>query len=221
MTDDLRKRIAHAIHRYDNHHALSGNDIPSRHHYGEADLVLAALKPELDALDALRQVARGYCPACGRGDASPTVEDWEQQKQRADEAESRLAHLQQSSEAAGRLLTRTNDERNQLRAALARVAALAEQYPAGIDTALIHAALDPSAASPPAWTPPPPGDTREQLPPAVLAAIRPGPYLSTACHAAFLCETSEPSDVLAAWPQRLHARCRINNKFTGQNCICG
>lgn len=65
-------------------------------------------------LDALRQVARGYCPACGRGDAAPTVTDWEQQKQRADRAE----------------------------AALARVQQLADEYPAGIDTALIHEALD-------------------------------------------------------------------------------
>lgn len=73
----------------------------------------------------------------------------------------------------------------------------------------------------PAWTPPPPGSTREQLPDVVLAAIRPGPYLSTACHAAFLCETSEPTEELAGWPQRLHARCRINNKFTGKTCVCG
>jgi hypothetical protein len=45
-------------------------------------------------LAALRQVARGYCPACGRGDAAPTVEDWEQQKQRADQVEEllRIAH---------------------------------------------------------------------------------------------------------------------------------
>jgi hypothetical protein len=41
--NDLRNVIARAIHRYDNHHALSGNDIPSAHHYGEADAVLAAL----------------------------------------------------------------------------------------------------------------------------------------------------------------------------------
>jgi hypothetical protein len=65
-------------------------------------------------LDALRAVARGYCPACGRGDAAPTVTDWEEQKQRADRAET----------------------------ALARIAALADEYPAGIDTALIHEALD-------------------------------------------------------------------------------
>ena len=42
-------------------------------------------------LAALRAVARGYCPDCGRGDAAPTVEDWEQQKQRADHAEATLA----------------------------------------------------------------------------------------------------------------------------------
>ncbi|KOV86086.1 MULTISPECIES: hypothetical protein [unclassified Streptomyces] len=34
-------------------------------------------------LAALRAVARGYCPHCGRGDAAPTVEDWEQERQSA------------------------------------------------------------------------------------------------------------------------------------------
>jgi septal ring factor EnvC (AmiA/AmiB activator) len=83
--------------------------------------VKTALQPELDQLAALRQVARGYCPDCGRGDAAPTVEDWEQQKQRADQAEGRLAHLQASSEAVGRFLTRTVDERDRLRAVLAEI----------------------------------------------------------------------------------------------------
>ncbi|MFI5473172.1 hypothetical protein ACIA6D_23395 [Streptomyces cacaoi] len=41
-------------------------------------------------LAALRQVSRGYCPACGRGDAAPTVADWEQQKQRADQLDTVL-----------------------------------------------------------------------------------------------------------------------------------
>ena len=40
---EMRQAIAHAIHRYDNHHALSGNDMPSAYHYGEADAVLAVL----------------------------------------------------------------------------------------------------------------------------------------------------------------------------------
>jgi hypothetical protein len=47
----LRKLIAHAIHRYDNHHALSGNDIPSEHHYGEADAVLSVLPASVDRAD--------------------------------------------------------------------------------------------------------------------------------------------------------------------------
>lgn len=51
------------------------------------DLELTTL---YDQLDALRAVARGYCPACGRGDAAPTVTDWEQQKRRADQAEELL-----------------------------------------------------------------------------------------------------------------------------------
>lgn len=51
--------------------------------------------PQLDALHAelaaLRQIARGYCPHCGRGDAAPTVADWEQQRHRADQLAA-LAH---------------------------------------------------------------------------------------------------------------------------------
>jgi hypothetical protein len=46
-------------------------------------------------LAALRAVARGYCPACGRGDAAPTVADWEQQKQRAEHAEAVIARARE------------------------------------------------------------------------------------------------------------------------------
>jgi hypothetical protein len=60
--------------------------------YRVRDAVLDAIRPELDALAALRTVARGYCPHCGRGDAAPTVTDWEQQKQRADQVEE-LLHI--------------------------------------------------------------------------------------------------------------------------------
>lgn len=120
----LRDEIAQAIHRYDNHHALSGNDIPSRHHRGEADAVIALLHREWPWLRA--------------------------------EAE----------------------ELAEARAALARVQALAVECPAGIDTALIDEALD--GTQPAAWTPPPPGSTREQLPDHLLALIEPGSYRSTA-----------------------------------------
>ncbi|MFF6781407.1 hypothetical protein [Streptomyces sp. NPDC012510] len=44
-------------------------------------------------LEALRAVARGYCPACGRGDAAPTVEDWEHERDRAQRAEAALREV--------------------------------------------------------------------------------------------------------------------------------
>ncbi|MDX3520741.1 hypothetical protein [Streptomyces scabiei] len=46
-----------------------------------------ALDDLYEQLEALRAVARGYCPDCGRGDAAPTVADWETQRRRADTAE--------------------------------------------------------------------------------------------------------------------------------------
>ncbi|MEU9310903.1 hypothetical protein [Streptomyces sp. NPDC048256] len=64
-----------------------------------ATAVQTKLQPEFDALDALRQVARGYCPACGRGDAAPTVEDFEQQRKRAEVAENRLRLAHQARRA--------------------------------------------------------------------------------------------------------------------------
>lgn len=76
------------------------------------------------------------------------------------------------------------------------------------------------------WMPPPPGDTREQLPDHLLALIDMPSYLSTACEAAGALETAagtrrEQAGELAAWQERLHARCRTNNKYTGQLCMCG
>jgi hypothetical protein len=76
--------------------------------------VIEALGRSETELAALRAVARGYCPACGRGDAAPTVADWERERQRAEEAEGRLAHLQATSEAAGIVLDRTAAERDAL-----------------------------------------------------------------------------------------------------------
>ncbi|MFF3511559.1 hypothetical protein [Streptomyces sp. NPDC002573] len=46
-----------------------------------------------EELAALRAVARGYCPDCGRGDAAPTLADWEQQKQRADQLAATLREV--------------------------------------------------------------------------------------------------------------------------------
>ncbi|MFH9072706.1 hypothetical protein [Streptomyces alboflavus] len=73
------------------------------------------------------------------------------------------------------------------------------------------------------WTPPPPGDTREQLPTHLLDLITPEPYESTACQTARLLDDAirqHPGQAaeLTMWRDRLYARCRINHKFTGELC---
>lgn len=84
---------------------------------------------------------------------------------------------------------------------------------------------DGAEANPSAWTPPPPGDTREQLPPHILNLIRPylRGYTSTACATAgYLAEAiadqPEHRDELIEWRQQMLARCRRNQKYTGEIC---
>lgn len=77
----------------------------------------------------------------------------------------------------------------------------------------------------PDWTPPPPGDTREQLPDAILGLIEARPYTSTACETAgLLAEASalhpEQAGELSGRADRMHQRCRINHKYTGRLCDC-
>ena len=85
-----------------------------------------ALDALYEQLAALRAVARGYCPECGRGDAGPTAEHWEQQRKRADEAEAQLrlvdAMRQQNLDAAAAATQRAETAE----AAAGRVRALAE-----------------------------------------------------------------------------------------------
>ena len=83
------------------------------------------------------------------------------------------------------------------------------------------------------WTPPPPGDRREQLPDHLLALIRDRlpDYLSTACQTAdaVACTATYPGsgvprplyDEIREHAEWLHERCRTNQKFTGQPCTCG
>ena len=58
----------------------AGEWLPLSARKAVAVAVVDELKPELDAPAALREVARGYCPECGRGDAAPTVQDWERER---------------------------------------------------------------------------------------------------------------------------------------------
>ncbi|MDK1473652.1 hypothetical protein QNO07_09490 [Streptomyces sp. 549] len=73
----------------------------------------------------------------------------------------------------------------------------------------------------------PPGGTGELLPVLVRAAIRPHltGYTSTACQTAHaLAEATadklERAAELQPWRERMHRRCRLNHKFTGQPCDC-
>ena len=93
------------------------------------------------ALKELRAVARDYCPHCGRGDAAPTVTDWEQQKQRADQADADRKEWEDTA-------YRHAQHWRSAEATLARIAKLADEHPAGIDTALIHEALDQAVSEP-------------------------------------------------------------------------
>lgn len=70
----------------------------------------------------------------------------------------------------------------------------------------------------------PPGSAQEQLPADVLALLTTRHYLSTACETARLIDGAiirnpNRSDLLG-WRDRMHARCRLNQKFTGELCAC-
>jgi hypothetical protein len=76
--------------------------------------------------------------------------------------------------------------------------------------------------------PNPPGSTREQLPDHLINIARPHlpDYLSTACQTADVVARQATyrhplHDELRAHAERLHDRCRLNHKFTGQLCACG
>jgi hypothetical protein len=89
---------------------------------------IRALGKSETELAALRQVARGYCPNCGRGDAAPSVEDWERERQRADSAEegARRALAQRQEMAEERYAWQQRGDRAE--AALARVGDLQERW---------------------------------------------------------------------------------------------
>lgn len=69
-----------------------------------------------------------------------------------------------------------------------------------------------------------PGATTEQLPADVLALLDTRHYLSTACETARLVKgaiiRNPDRNDLPGWRDRMHARCRLNHKFTGVLCGC-
>lgn len=175
-----------------------------------ADAVLPALQPELDTLAALDQPAPAPASApalwllAGTRDLSiPTQHTF---TARPVDPETERAATERAIQAAA------DSEKS-----AAWFAAHSQPTPAA-----------PEATEPPAWAPPPPGGTREQLPDHLLDLIRGGmpDYTSTACVTAdalaVAVHWSHPRRAeLGQWAARMHARCRLNHKFTGQLCTCG
>lgn len=196
---DWPAREAHGQgHRYDMRCALCAGEADTL-----TDAIHAALQPRLAALAEYENAITWHttCLNCAR-----VLDSCIRETGRAEKAEGALR------EVLARLLP-----------VHASGKVIGYEPPLPIKAAAVdrwRTVLDEERPEPGAWTPPPPGSTAEQLPVEVLDAIRPGPYLSTACHAAFLCETTEPTEALTGWSQRLHSRCRINNKFTGALCVC-
>lgn len=179
--------------------------------------------------------------------------EWPWLRAEADEAGLTDPEVRAQLAAVIKALGASETENKQLRAAATRVRVLAARIRQGVPwtandddiAAHILAALDgdpapaatcsPAAAetepnnprttldNPATWTPPPPGDRREQLPDHILALLDIPPYTSTACESADLCAAAatrhpEHADELRHWEQRQRQMCRINNKYTGVNC---
>ncbi|MET7429591.1 hypothetical protein ABZT16_11415 [Streptomyces flaveolus] len=144
MTDSpsLQQRVAEALMRWAERNnspqyaSMRRPETVRQNAHERAAAVLAELKPELDALAALRAVARGYCPHCGRGDAAPSVTDWERERQRAEAAEAKVADYENritwhtTCEACARVLDsaiQETERRERVEAALARVREIASE----------------------------------------------------------------------------------------------
>ncbi|NUR04229.1 MAG: hypothetical protein HOY79_49335 [Streptomyces sp.] len=86
------------------------------------EAAIQALGAAETELAALRKVARGYCPACGRGDCAPTVQDWEAERQRAERAEQEAAA---TATAAAHMVNLVRERAERAEAAVTRVRTIA------------------------------------------------------------------------------------------------
>lgn len=201
------------------------------------DAVLAAIQPALARLAEYENTINWLttCTSCAR-----VLDSSIRETERAERAEAaiarvravpRLPHTSQQTGDLGRAYTRGWES-----VISAIDAALDEPGPAATEAAEpTHCPCDGTHFPSPencrwckchrAWTPPPPGDTREQLPDHLLDLIRPylRGYTSTACQTAgYLAEAiadqAEHQAELVVWRARMKARCRDNQKYTGEIC---
>lgn len=105
---DVRDQIAAAVRTvdidYSNLVMGAGQgpvDDDEAHALADAVLRVPAIAEALTAVGAVADITRSYCPACGRGDAAPTTDQWLQERRRAERAE---AALTEEWEASRRLL---------------------------------------------------------------------------------------------------------------------
>ncbi|MFF9197316.1 hypothetical protein ACF09L_19120 [Streptomyces sp. NPDC014779] len=63
-----------------------------RHIHQAAEQRARAKKAEAE-LAALKTITSGYCGHCGRGDCSPTADQWYEQRQRAERAEAAIERI--------------------------------------------------------------------------------------------------------------------------------
>lgn len=98
VDEALAARVTKAIHRYDHEHALSGNDLPSKHHRGEAAAVLAELAPELaELLDYRNRIT--WETTCGEHAA--LLDSCRAADERAEQAEAEVQRMRYFVAACG------------------------------------------------------------------------------------------------------------------------
>jgi hypothetical protein len=153
-----------------------------------------------------------------------TAQTFREQAARAEAANTRVRNLAARIRQGVPWTANDDDIADHILAALDGQAPAASCSPDGTETEPNNPRTTPdNPATSSDWTPPPPGDRREQLPPAILALIDPPPYTSTACHTAGLLTWQPRARTHPDAGQhidRLHARCQASHEFTGAACDC-
>lgn len=82
--------------------ARRGVALPAEHDQLAAGITaMAARVEQAEAeLRALKTVTTSYCPHCGRGDCSPTADQWYAQRTRADRAEAAIERVRELHQPA-------------------------------------------------------------------------------------------------------------------------
>ena len=102
------------------------------------------LREGIDALyaelAALKSITSGYCEHCGRGDCSPTTDQWYDQRQRADQAEDQLRRTRIELEHWQTVTAKElREQRDEARARIRQLTSEVQQQAALVETAAARA----------------------------------------------------------------------------------